>query len=89
MGRPMDELLVQNREDARREGRGDRARGEFPDLQSGVRQGAVCLSRGTFGKAPRGEDHFEVERGTSLLTPHTRNFGNGSSAPYWSLVLPG
>jgi hypothetical protein len=60
--RPMDELL---REDARRERRGDRASGEFPDLQSGVREGAVRLSRFTLGNAPAGADHFEVERGTS------------------------
>jgi hypothetical protein len=55
--RPMDELL---REDARREGRGDRASGEFLDLQSGVREGAVRISGCTLGA--------RIERGIAALS---------------------
>ncbi len=37
-----------------------------PDLQGGVREGAVRLSGCTLGNAPGRADHFEVERGTTL-----------------------
>ena len=58
--------ILQNRENARLAGRGDRAGGEFPDLQSGVREGAVRLSERALGNAAGGADHFEVQRGTAL-----------------------
>src|SRR5260370_20151607 len=66
------QATLQDREDARREGRGDRASREFPDLQSGVREGAVRLSECASGNAPGGEDHFEVKRGPVLLTPEKK-----------------
>jgi hypothetical protein len=47
-------VTLQNREDARREGRRDGAGGEFPDLQSGVREGAVRLEMRQGAKPRRG-----------------------------------
>jgi hypothetical protein len=35
-------------------------------------EGAVCLSRCPPGNAPRGEDHFEVERAIELLSGSLR-----------------
>jgi len=40
--------------------------------KSGVREGAVRLSGCPVGDAPGRADHFEVERGTALLSPSLR-----------------
>jgi hypothetical protein len=76
---PDGRATLQDCEDAGLAGRGDRAGGEFPDLQSSVREGAVRLSGCTLGDAARGEDYFEVARRTALLIDRWANLNVADS----------
>jgi hypothetical protein len=72
-------VTLQNCEVARLARPGNCAGGEFPDLQSGVREGAVRISRCTPRDAARGEDYFEVARRTALLIDRCANLNVADS----------